>query len=651
MRNYRHRLNNSGVALVTVLVITAVALALGYAALTISLSVLQGSKAAESSVQARLNAESGLDLLFVGLSRHLVIEGKDIRSFTNADIPKTSQFNQDSFTLLTPLPITNQGPEFRFAIEGRGVGASKYLSTAVIEHHVSSGESTSNEYIPGISEIIQDLPSSLNIGSPSAGVSNLNNTTTKVFIDGGYTSSNFITFRSNLNVFAECTTRDAEGICINYRIFEFNEQKDSVHVAGKIGLTSPGRLNNILSRCMTPSYSDEFNIQADQFKFLCQNNAFVAADSVELSENVIKSNIMSLSDNALNKDLVAISVQDICDDIPGCSLSNGRIRSCTAQNNVFSVTNSNINTWRTNISPGQTVCFMGSNLFLESLGGGFDNINVIVNGSVTLRNSPHDILNLSNSSLIVTGSFSNQTGSIGDFHNANIVANDAITLPRNITASGLGNIVSVDGSIRIDGAIVTSVGGSPEVNIIARDSIISYNNSTPTKINNMIAGQLIRYDSNYHVLGDMISYSKVNLQGSNYYDKRIDGNVLSSNEIEIRAPIYIAGAVQSLGTITLSPGDSNSNNQRVLNIKSGVISLKKTVLNGHSSSTPRINVFAGLVSNDTIEFNGTIRVLGPVYSKNSVSLSSQTIVDYGYLNYLRGNDENDGERFSIVSRR
>lgn len=70
MRNRRPKLNNSnsGVALVTVLVITAVTLALGYAALTISLSVLQGSKAAESSVQARLNAESGLDAIFVFLS-------------------------------------------------------------------------------------------------------------------------------------------------------------------------------------------------------------------------------------------------------------------------------------------------------------------------------------------------------------------------------------------------------------------------------------------------------------------------------------------------------------------------------------------------------------------------------------------------------
>lgn len=57
----------SGVALVTVLLVAAVTIALAYGALTVSLNTLQGSKAAESSVQARLNAESGLDAILARL--------------------------------------------------------------------------------------------------------------------------------------------------------------------------------------------------------------------------------------------------------------------------------------------------------------------------------------------------------------------------------------------------------------------------------------------------------------------------------------------------------------------------------------------------------------------------------------------------------
>lgn len=64
-RGHMKASRNSGIALVTVLLVAAVTIALAYGALSISTSALRGTKGAESSIQARLNAESGLDASFV----------------------------------------------------------------------------------------------------------------------------------------------------------------------------------------------------------------------------------------------------------------------------------------------------------------------------------------------------------------------------------------------------------------------------------------------------------------------------------------------------------------------------------------------------------------------------------------------------------
>lgn len=137
MRNRRHRLNNSGVALVTVLAITAVALALGYAALTISLSVLQGSKATESSVQARLNAESGLDAAFVLLEDYFSRD-EDLEDVSfvipnivfgnNSSLQNTIDYSLSS----TDYPQIIRGDTVVFAVDGKHRLNSTYTTTAEV---------------------------------------------------------------------------------------------------------------------------------------------------------------------------------------------------------------------------------------------------------------------------------------------------------------------------------------------------------------------------------------------------------------------------------------------------------------------------------------------------------------------------------------
>lgn len=141
MRNRSPKLNNSGVALVTVLVITAVTLALGYAALTISLSVLQGSKAAESSVQARLNAESGLDAELVFISE-FVKENEEVpnkATLSHVDIPAVISQSQRLLSnkdyVLSSVNESSLG--FIIGVSGFHADDTKYFVTASVGFHGS----------------------------------------------------------------------------------------------------------------------------------------------------------------------------------------------------------------------------------------------------------------------------------------------------------------------------------------------------------------------------------------------------------------------------------------------------------------------------------------------------------------------------------
>lgn len=139
---------NSGVALVTVLVITAVTLALGYAALTISLSVLQGSKAAEHSVQARLNAESGLDAILVGIEKNLTDKtSEDNLGHHVYNPPLISNINDIQLTFEASDVISKEAGHFHFRVDGKGFLNS---ATYIVEASVRLGSTTPEQDNGGI---------------------------------------------------------------------------------------------------------------------------------------------------------------------------------------------------------------------------------------------------------------------------------------------------------------------------------------------------------------------------------------------------------------------------------------------------------------------------------------------------------------------
>lgn len=149
MKVNQKSLRNSGVALVTVLVITAVTLALGYAALTISLSVLQGSKSAEHSVQARMNAESGLDAVLIFLedrfSEHKNTEAGDVV------IPKIVSASGNLLDSGVDYSFSGPGiPEFidkfsvNLSIDGKALGGATYMTSAQVYYEPGEGEAGPN---------------------------------------------------------------------------------------------------------------------------------------------------------------------------------------------------------------------------------------------------------------------------------------------------------------------------------------------------------------------------------------------------------------------------------------------------------------------------------------------------------------------------
>lgn len=150
---------SSGIALVTVLVITAVTLALGYAALTISLSVLQGSKSAEHSVQARMNAESGLDAVLVYLDDRLQ-ENDELNVISL--IPRVVSMNSlamsfgENYNFIRPPTVSPLG-DTHIEIGGYGPDNAVYITSADIFYNLGSGTDTDPDATPNNPSTIYDV--------------------------------------------------------------------------------------------------------------------------------------------------------------------------------------------------------------------------------------------------------------------------------------------------------------------------------------------------------------------------------------------------------------------------------------------------------------------------------------------------------------
>lgn len=131
----------SGVALVTVLLVAAVTIALAYGALTVSLNTLQGSKAAESSVQARLNAESGLDATFVYLEERFRAN-EDFKIFSHIPAIKTENSatmeQGKTYAFPTDPERFSVDDTFHIALDGYTSDGSTYQTNADVYYNPGS---------------------------------------------------------------------------------------------------------------------------------------------------------------------------------------------------------------------------------------------------------------------------------------------------------------------------------------------------------------------------------------------------------------------------------------------------------------------------------------------------------------------------------
>lgn len=165
---------NSGVALVTVLLVVAVTVALAYGALSVTTSVLQGSKRAESSVQARLNAESGLDATFVYLDYVLDKKNNDprrndpfkdlthvpsITTDTGIQIDNRRLFELPGKPKITPAIIGDPNAIiYKVVVNGlTAVDDSVYTTNADVFYHPGSDATTDPDASPETPQTIQDL--------------------------------------------------------------------------------------------------------------------------------------------------------------------------------------------------------------------------------------------------------------------------------------------------------------------------------------------------------------------------------------------------------------------------------------------------------------------------------------------------------------
>lgn len=161
MRQSKQHNNNkaSGVALVTVLLVAAVTIALAYGALSVSTSVLRGSKGAESSVQARLNAESGLDASFVYIE-DLFRKDENASSFgyipsiTPDNGPQLS-FNEAYKFARVPVLVDDN---ITLVVNGHvSTSDTVYTTNADVYYNPGSGAITDPHASPETPQTIQDL--------------------------------------------------------------------------------------------------------------------------------------------------------------------------------------------------------------------------------------------------------------------------------------------------------------------------------------------------------------------------------------------------------------------------------------------------------------------------------------------------------------